>query len=80
MLMILRENLPKIWSKLIKDTQSLHLINLQEKKEQLLKNLLQIFMKTPNLREYLESNKMLQSKKKNKVRKLQNSLKKSRKK
>ena len=78
--MILRENLPKIWSKLIKDTQSLHLINLQEKKERLLKNLLLISMKTPNLREYLESNKMLQSIKNNKVQKLQNSLKKSRKK
>ena len=80
MLTILRENLPKIWSKLIKDTQSLHLINLQEKKERLLKNLLLISMKTPNLREYLESNKMLQSIKNNKVQKLQNSLKKSRKK
>ena len=80
MLTILRENLPKIWSKLIKDTQSLHLINLQEKKERLLKNLHLISMKTPNLREYLESNKMLQSIKNNKVQKLQNSLKKSRKK
>lgn len=79
MLMILRQNLQKIWSKLIKDMQCLHLTNQLENKEQFQKNLLPISMKMPNLREFQESNKMLPPIKNNKFLKFQNSLNKSRK-
>lgn len=79
MLMILRQNLQKIWSKLIKDMQCLHLTNQLENKEQFQRNLLPISMKMPNLREFQESNKMLPPIKNNKFLKFQSSLNKSRK-
>lgn len=79
MLMILRQNLQKIWSKLIKNMQCLHLTNQLENKEQFQRNLLLISMKMPNLREFQESNKRLPPIKNNKFLKFQNSLNKSRK-